>query len=76
MSFVLYAYMLETYGSPRLTMPQLAEVLQRSPKSVANEASRSGFPVRTYLEAGKRWADIRDVIEYLDRARENESTPA
>jgi hypothetical protein len=26
--------------------------------------------VKTYVEGGRRWADVRDVGEYLDRKRE------
>jgi len=68
-SHMLLGYLLDTYKSPRLTMPQLAEVLQRNAKGVANEACRPDFPIRTYMDAGRRWADVRDVIEYLDRKR-------
>lgn len=77
MSFVLYAYLLEKYG-PRLSCKQLAEVLQEGEKGLANRWCRPDYPIRTYLDAGQRWADLRDVVEYLDRRRQeaNAQTPA
>lgn len=58
------------YGRMRLNMRELAEVLGLSYTYVCNNAASGAIPVRTYLEGKQRWADIRDVGEYLDRMRE------
>lgn len=58
------------YGRPRLTMKELAEVLGLSVTYVNNVAASGGLPVRTYLEGTRRWADVRDVGEYLDSKHE------
>ena len=58
------------YGRPRLNMKELAEVLGLSLTYINNVAASGGLPVKTYIEGGRRWADVRDVGEYLDRRRE------
>lgn len=58
----------ERYGM-RLTMDQLAEALGMARGSVYNQISAGTFPVPTYVEAGKRWADVRDVAAHFDRQR-------
>lgn len=58
----------ERYGM-RLTMDQLAEALGMARGSVYNQISAGTFPVPTYVEAAKRWADVRDVAAHFDRAR-------
>ena len=50
----------ERYGM-RLTMDQLAEALGMARGSVYNQISAGTFQVPTYVEAGKRWADVRGV---------------
>ena len=37
--------------------------------TVYNQLSAETFPVPTYLDGTKRWADYRDVAEYLDACR-------
>ncbi len=59
----------EKYGGMRLTMDQLAEALGMARGSVYNQISAGTFPVPTYVEAGKRWADVRDVAAHFDRQR-------
>ena len=62
--------LLLNYGRPRLSMRELSEVLGITYTYINNVAASGGCPVKTYVEGGKRWADIRDVGEYLDRKRE------
>jgi hypothetical protein len=38
--------------------------------AIYNQISANTFPVETYLDGGKRWADYRDVAAHLDRCRE------
>ena len=60
------------YG-PRLTTSDLAHALKITPGEVRNQISAGTCPIETYKEKpGKRaprYADARDVAEYLDRMR-------
>lgn len=64
----LFATMLlaERYGL-RMTMDQLAQELGMARGSVYNQISAGTFPIATYVESGKRWADVRDVAAHFDR---------
>lgn len=68
MSLFLQALVFDKYG-PRLNVEQLAEVLGLSKGAIYNQISAGTIPVKTYLDAGKRWADFRDVAEYFDEVR-------
>lgn len=68
-SLITQMIVAERYG-PRLTVEQLAGVLGISKGAVHNQISAGTFPIATYLDGGKRWADFRDVAEHLDRCRE------
>lgn len=68
MSLMTQAYLLEKYG-PRLSIEQLAEVLSIKPGTLYNQVSGGTCSVRTYVDGGRRWADIRDVDEALDKLR-------
>lgn len=69
MSFITQAYLLERYR-PRLTMQELAEVLGVAHGTLRNRIARGDCGVRTYIDGGTRWADVRDVATYLDECRE------
>lgn len=66
--FVLEMYLLDQYG-PRLNTDQLAKALGLTKGAVYNQISSGQFPVRTYLDSGKRWADCRDVAAHLEHCR-------
>lgn len=68
MSFLTQAYLLDNYG-PRLTVAQLAKVLGLAEGTVRNKIAGGTLSLRTYLADGGRWADYRDVAEYLDECR-------
>lgn len=68
MSLLVQAYLLEKYG-PRLTMEQLAQVMGISYGTLRNKVASDTFAVHTYLDEGRRWADVRDVAAHLDRVR-------
>ncbi len=70
MTWTATTAILLNYGRPRLNMKELAEVLGLSLTYVNNVAASGGLAVKTYVEGGRRWADVRDVGEYLDRKRE------
>lgn len=59
----------EKYG-PRLNMDQLAELLGIARGTLHNQVSAGKFPIATYLDQGRRWADCRDVAAHLDACRE------
>lgn len=68
MSLITQAYFLEKYG-PRLDVQQLADALDIQPKTVLNQVSAKTFPIPTYVDQGKRWADSRDVAAHFDAMR-------
>jgi hypothetical protein len=67
-NFLGIAYLIEKYGL-RLTLHQLAEALGREESTIRNQLSAETFEIPTYMDGGKRWADVRDVAEYFDRGR-------
>ena len=68
MSLASHALLFDKYG-PRLTLAQLAEFLHVAESTLYNQISAGACPVPTYREGKVRFADVRDVAEYLDRAR-------
>lgn len=67
-SLVSQMVVFERYGA-RLNVEQLAEVLGVTKGALYNQFSSNRCPVKTYVDAGKRWADFRDVAAYLDSMR-------
>lgn len=74
MSLMTQAYLLEAYG-PRLGVEQLGKVLGMKANTIYNQVAKKAFPIKTYLDAGQRWADYRDVAQYLDECRDRAATP-
>lgn len=73
-TILLQAMLFEKYG-PRLDLDDLAEVLSISKSTIYNQMSAQTFAVKTYLDVGKRYADVRDVATYLDSCRERATAP-
>ena len=69
MSLMTQAWLLDKYG-PRLSVDDMADVLKIARQTINNHISQNCFVVPTYRENGKRWADYRDVSDYIDRCRE------
>ena len=69
MSLISQALVFERYGA-RLGVEQLAEVLGVTKGALYNQFSAGTCPVKTYVDGGKRWADFRDVADYLDAMRQ------
>lgn len=69
MSLMTQGYLLEKYG-PRLSVDDLCSVLGLTKSTINNQISAQAFPIPTYREFGRRWADYRDVDAYLERCRE------
>jgi hypothetical protein len=75
MSMMLQAMLFERYG-PRLTVEQLGQALDLARNTIYNQVAAGTFAVPTYVDGGKRFADVRDVASYLDACRERAKTPA
>lgn len=67
-SLVTQMCIFEKYGA-RLGTDQLAELLGQSRGGVLNAISARTFPIPTYLEGQRRFADFRDVAAHLDAQR-------
>jgi len=61
----------EKYKGLRMDMAQLADELGRKKSTLMNQVSNETLGIRTYLDGGKRWADVRDVAAHFDRMRES-----
>lgn len=68
-SLVTQMIIAERYGV-RLDTKQLGEVLGLAEGTVRNRISARTLGVPTYEDSGRRWADYRDVAEYIDRKRD------
>ena len=68
MSLVTQMIVAERYGA-RLNVEQLANVLGLTKVAIYNQISAETFPIPVYKDAGKTFADYRDVAEYLDTCR-------
>ena len=67
-SLVTQAFIFERYG-PRLNVASLSELLGMSPGALHNQRSAGTFPIKMYPDAGKLFADYRDVAEHFDAMR-------
>lgn len=63
--FMLFAQ----YEAPRLTLEQLADMMDIKFETARNQVYAGRFPIPTYKEGGKTFADIRDVAKHLDEQR-------
>src|SRR3990167_8048459 len=74
----LLSFLIDRYGF-RLTTADLAKVLKTTPAEVRNQISAGTFPVRTAKtregRSAPRYADVRDVAEYLDATRPTAASP-
>lgn len=66
--FLTHAWLLEKFG-PRLGLEQLAEVMRMTRGGISNAISAGHFPIPTYTDAGRRFADAADVARHLARCR-------
>lgn len=69
-SLIIQAHLLDRYG-PRLDCDALGKVLGVEKKTVQNKAAANTLGIKTYVDGGKRWVDVRDVAEYFDACRAN-----
>lgn len=67
-SFLTQAWLMDRHGL-RLDLEALAGVLDTTPANLRRRISAEDFEIPTYVDGGKRWADVRDVAAYLDARR-------
>ncbi len=68
MSLLSHFYLLEKYG-PRLGVEQMADVMSLTTSAIHRRISDGTLGIPTYIDSGKRWADVRDMAEYFDTMR-------
>lgn len=68
MSFITLAYLMDRHGL-RMDLEALAKELDSTPANLRRRISAEDFEIPTYVDGGKRWADVRDVANYLDQRR-------
>lgn len=69
MSLLAQMVLADKYGM-RLDMEQLAKELDMRKGTLMNKVSDKTLGIKTYMDGGKRWADVRDVAAHYDRKRE------
>ncbi len=69
MSILTQMVLIEKFGL-RVDLERLAKILDTTPPNLRRKISEGTFGIPTYVDGTKRWADVRDVAEYLDRCRE------
>lgn len=69
MSLLTQMVLIEKYGL-RVDLERVADILKTTTPNIRRKISDNTFQIPTYIDNGKRWADIRDVAEYLDQRRQ------
>lgn len=69
MSILTQMVLIEKYGL-RVDLEGLAAILDTTPPNLRRMISAHTLQIPTYIDGGRRWADIRDVAEYLDQRRQ------
>lgn len=69
MNFLTIAYLMDKHGL-RLDLEALSKELDTTPANLRRRISLEDLEIPTYVDGGKRWADVRDVASYLDARRE------
>lgn len=68
MSILTQMVLIEKHGL-RVDLETLADILGAKPTTLRNRVSDQTLEIPTYVDGGKRWADTRDVADYLDTRR-------
>ena len=69
MSLMTQALVVERYGF-RAGVDQLAEILGITKGAIYNQLSSETFPIKTYVDGGRRYADYRDIADHIDKCHE------
>lgn len=67
-SLITYLILNEQHG-PRVSMESLAKILGFTVGTLHNRIAKGELEIPTYLDGKMRFADTRDVAEFLDRKR-------
>jgi predicted DNA-binding protein YlxM (UPF0122 family) len=59
----------DQYQKMSFSISELSEITGLSKQNIYNQVSRNTFPIPTYLEGSRRFANILDVSIYLDNKR-------
>jgi hypothetical protein len=71
MKLTTRSMIVDKYGM-RVTMDQLAEILDVTPHTIYNLIGTNELPIRTYKEGKRRFASYEAVADYLD-AKDDEA---
>lgn len=69
MSILAQMVLVEKYGL-RVDLDRLAAILETTAPNLRRKISEGTMEIPTYLDGGKRWADVRDVADYFDARRQ------
>lgn len=69
MSILTQMVLIEKHGL-RVDLETLAGILDTTAANIRSKISAATFPIPTYIDGAKRWADVRDVAEHLDSCRQ------
>lgn len=69
MSILAQMVLVEKYGL-RVDLDRLAGILETTAPNLRRKISEGTMEIPTYLDGGKRWADVRDVADYFDARRQ------
>lgn len=75
MSLLTQMVLIEKHGL-RVDLDRLAAILETTPANLRRKISDGTLGIPTYVDGGKRWADIRDVAAYFDSMREGANLQA
>lgn len=70
MSILTTMVLIERHGL-RVDLEQLAQILDTTAANLRRKISERTMEIPTYVDGGKRWADVRDVAAYLDQKRQD-----
>jgi hypothetical protein len=68
MSILTQMVLIEKHGL-RVDLEGLGTILDTTPANLRRRISEGTLTIPTYVDGGRRWADVRDVAEYLDAMR-------
>ena len=67
-SILTQMVLIEKYGI-RVDLEGLASILDTTAANLRRRISDGTLTIPTYVDGGRRWADVRDVADHLDAMR-------
>lgn len=68
-SILAQMVLIEKHGL-RVDLEGLASILDTTPPNLRRMISAHTLQIPTYIDGGRRWADVRDVADYFDLRRQ------